>query len=218
MTAAREAIGQESAGGNLISGSARVPSRLRRLSTCTVTTDECPIFISAERDLAAWLAEAELSSAKAVPKWTLEPVTDIELYGGYLFEVTAGDIILLWRISFSTFTTQSWFPKYFEHTYGIDAAFDLRMLVEAGFVEVESAADSLDLVTAPALRKALKDAGVSGLSGAKKAELMGLAREHFSPAQFEDTVPVRPYNLTNSGRALLDAPPPEVVAKHPKRG
>ena len=39
-------------------------------------------------------------------------------------------------------------PKYFEHTYGIDAAFDLRMLVEAGLVEVESAADSLDLVTA----------------------------------------------------------------------
>lgn len=46
------------------------------------------------------------------------------------------------------------------------------MLVEAGFVEVESVADSLDLVTAPALRKAPKDAGVSGLSGAKKAELM----------------------------------------------
>lgn len=39
-------------------------------------------------------------------------------------------------------------------------------------MEVESVADSLDLVTAPALRKAPKDAGVSGLSGAKKAELM----------------------------------------------
>lgn len=171
-------------------------------------------YISPERDLAAWLEEVELSSSKAVPKWALEPVADIELYGGYLFEVTAGDIILLWRISFDTFTTQSWFPKYFEHTYGIDAAFDLRMLVEAGFVEIESAADSLDLVTAPALRKALKDAGVSG---AKKADLMRLARERLSPAQLEDVTPVRSYKLTTAGRTLLDAHP-EVVAKHPKKG
>lgn len=174
-------------------------------------------YISPERDLAAWLEEVELSSSKAVPKWALEPVADIELYGGYLFEVTAGDIILLWRISFDTFTTQSWFPKYFEHTYGIDAAFDLRMLVEAGFVEVESAADSLDLVTAPALRKALKDAGVNVPSGAKKDELMGLARERLSPTQLEDAVSVRSYKLTTTGRALLDTHP-EVVAKHPKKG
>ena len=80
-------------------------------------------------------------------------------------------------MGFDTFTTQSRFPKYFEYTYGIDAAFDLRMFVEAGFVEVESAADSLDLGTAPALRKAPKDAGVSGLSGMKKAELISFAKE-----------------------------------------
>ena len=174
-------------------------------------------YISPERNLAAWLEEVELSSSKVVPKWALEPVANIELYGGYLFEVTAGDIILLWRISFSTFTTQSWFPKYFEYTYGIDAAFDLRMLVEAGLVEIESAADSLDLVTAPALRKALKDASVNGLSSAKKADLMRLAREHLSPAQLEDVVPVRSYKLTTAGRALLDTHP-EVVARYLKRG
>ena len=138
-------------------------------------------YISPERDLTAWLEEVELLSSKLVPKWALEPVANIELYSGYLFEVTAGDIILLWRVGFDTFTTQSWFPKYFEYTYGIDAAFDLRMLVEAGLVEVESAAESLDLVTAPALRKAIKDAGVNGLSSAKKADLMRLAREHLSP-------------------------------------
>lgn len=174
-------------------------------------------YISPEHDLAAWLEKVELSSSKLVPKWALEPVANIELYGGYLFEVTAGDIILLWRISFNTFTTQSWFPKYFEHTYGIDAAFDLQMLVEAGLVEIESAADSLDLVTAPALRKALKDAGVNGLSSAKKADLMRLAREHLSPAQLEDVVPVRSYKLTTAGLSLLNAHP-EVVAKHPKKG
>ena len=82
---------------------------------------------------------------------------------------------------------------------------------------VESAADSLDLVAAPALRKALKDAGVSGLSGVKKAELIGLAREHLSPAQFEDAVPVRSYKLAASERTLLDAHPEEMT-KHLKKG
>ena len=82
---------------------------------------------------------------------------------------------------------------------------------------MESATGSLDLVTAPVLRKALKDAGVSGLSGVKKAELMGLAREHLSPAQLEDATPVRSYKLTAAERTLLDAHP-EVVAKHPKIG
>ena len=69
----------------------------------------------------------------------------------------------------------------------------------------------------PALRKALKDAGVNDLSSAKKADLMRLAREHLSPTQLEDAVPVRSYKLTTAGRALLDARP-EVVAKHPKKG
>lgn len=55
------------------------------------------------------------------------------------------------------------------------------------------------------------------LGGKKKAELMGLARDHLSPAQLEDAVPVGSYKLTTSGRALLDARP-EVVAKHPKKG
>ena len=41
--------------------------------------------------------------------------------------------------------------------------------------QIESATASLDLVAAPVVCKALKDAGVSGLSGAKKAELMRLA-------------------------------------------
>ena len=45
---------------------------------------------------------------------------------------------------------------------------------------------------------------------------MGLARDHLSPAQLEDAVPVGSYELTTAGRALLDARP-EVVAKHSKK-
>jgi len=64
-------------------------------------------FISPERDLDAWLL-----NPKPVPKRNMELLTD---------DLLAGDIILLWRIQFGTFTTETWFPKYFEYTYGIDA-------------------------------------------------------------------------------------------------
>lgn len=45
---------------------------------------------------------------------------------------------------------------------------------------------------------------------------MVLAQEHLTPAQLEDAVPVRSYELTTAGRALLDAHP-EVVARYPKK-
>ena len=57
-----------------------------------------------------------MSSSKLIPKWVLEVLDEIKLSGGRVFEVTASDIILLWRVGFDTFTTQSWFPKYFEYT------------------------------------------------------------------------------------------------------
>ena len=43
-----------------------------------------------------------------------------------------GDIILLWRINFGTFTTETWFPKYFEYTYGIHAPEHVKVLVDKG--------------------------------------------------------------------------------------
>ena len=46
---------------------------------------------------------------------------------------------------------------------------------------------------------------------------MGFTREHLTPAQIKEAVPVRSYKLVTSGRALLDAHS-EVVAKHPKKG
>ena len=58
---------------------------------------------------------------------------------------------------------------------------------------------------------------VAALRRSEEAELMGVTREHLSPAQLENAVPVQSYKLTTAGRALLDAHP-EVVAKHPKKG
>lgn len=56
----------------------------------------------------------------------------------------AGYIILLWRIQFGTFTTETWFPKYFEYTYSIDAPKHLKTLLEKGYTLVETVFDSLD--------------------------------------------------------------------------
>ena len=51
--------------------------------------------ISPERDLVAWFLNPKL-----VPKRNMELLTD---------NLLAGDIILLWRIQFGTFTTEIWF-------------------------------------------------------------------------------------------------------------
>jgi hypothetical protein len=59
-------------------------------------------------------------------------------------DLLAEDIILLWRIRFGTFTTESWFPKYFEYTYSIDAPKNLEIPVEKGHALVETVFDSLD--------------------------------------------------------------------------
>ena len=48
-------------------------------------------FISPERDLDTWLLN---------PKRNMELLTD---------DLLADDIILLWRIQFGTFTTETWF-------------------------------------------------------------------------------------------------------------
>ena len=48
-------------------------------------------LISPERDLDTWLLN---------PKRNMELLTD---------DLLAGDIILLWRIQFGTFTTETWF-------------------------------------------------------------------------------------------------------------
>ena len=52
-------------------------------------------LISPERDLDTWL-----QNSKPVPKRNMKLLAD---------DLLAGDIILLWRINFDTFTTETWF-------------------------------------------------------------------------------------------------------------
>lgn len=159
-------------------------------------------YISPERDLAAWLLEA-----KPVPKRNM-----IRLEEGLL----AGDIILLWRVNFGTFTTTTPYSKYFEYIYGINGPAHMEKLLAEGYVYLESAFDSLDHITSTAKKNILKAEGVTGLSKMKAADLDTALKDHLTEEKLAPYFAVRGYALTEKGRATLDNHP-EVIDKHPKK-
>ncbi|HEM4146965.1 TPA: hypothetical protein U2C98_000876 [Streptococcus suis] len=159
-------------------------------------------YISPERDLATWLLEA-----KPVPKRNM-----IRLEEGLL----AGDIILLWRVNFGTFTTTTPYSKYFEYIYGINGPAHMEKLLADGYVYLESAFDSLDHITSTAKKNILKAESVTGLSKMKAADLDTALRDHLTEEKLAPYFAVRGYALTEKGRAALDNHP-EVIDKHPKK-
>lgn len=132
-------------------------------------------------------------------------------------DLLPGDIILLWRINFGTFTNQSVFPRYFAEKYGIDAPANLRNLVSNGFVGVQGIYDSLeDFATVVWMREVLAGAGVSGLSKENRNGLLDLLEVTFSKDELEAIFETRGYFLTDKGEeALRDGQ--EVVDRHPKK-
>ncbi|HFI0978327.1 TPA: hypothetical protein ACGO1U_001818 [Streptococcus suis] len=159
-------------------------------------------YISPERDLAAWLLEA-----KPVPKRNM-----IRLEDGLL----AGDIILLWRVNFGTFTTTTPYSKYFEYIYGINGTAHMEKLLADGYVYLESAFDSLDHITSTAKKNILKAEGVTGLSKMKAADLDTALKDHLTEEKLAPYFAVRGYALTEKGRSALENHP-EVIDKHPKK-
>ncbi len=157
-------------------------------------------YINPNRDL-------ETEDFKPVPLRNMEPLED-----GLL----AGDIILLWRIQFDTFTNESWFPKYFEYTYGIDASARLAMLLEKGYAYEETAFASLDHLKGPSKKKILKEKGVAGLSKMKVADLDSALRENLSEEELASYFTVRGLALKAKGENALAAHP-EVIDRHPKK-
>lgn len=147
-------------------------------------------YISPDRDLGAWLLDL-----KPVSKRNLELLKD-----GLL----AGDIILLWRIHFGTFTTETWFPKYFEYTYGIHAPEHVKVLVDKGYSYIESAFDSLDHINATMKKAILKKKGVAALSKMKAADLNQALANHFTEEELAQEFTVRGYQLTEKGKQELE--------------
>ena len=128
-----------------------------------------------------------------------------------------GDVILLWRINFGTFRTDSVFPKYFRETYGIDAPKNLQNLIDNGYVGVQDIWAAIeDFATVGWMRKILTEAGMKGLSKENRGGLLDLVEVTFSKDELEAIFDVRGYYLTEKGeQALRDGQ--SAVDRHPKR-
>ena len=113
------------------------------------------------------------------------------------------------------FTTESWFPKYFEYTYGIDIPKHLDTLVEKGYAIIETAFDSLYHLNATMKKSILKKKGVTGLSKMEAADLNQALHDYFSE-ELADHFSIRGYKLTSKGeQALKDHQ--TIIDRHPKK-
>lgn len=159
-------------------------------------------YISPARDLVA-----ESLAFKPVPRRNMEDLGD---------GLVAGDIILLWRIAFGTFTTDSVFPKYLEYNYGINGPEHLINLEKSGYTYCESAFDSLDHITATLKKNILKAQGVTGLSKMKVQDLDDALQAHLAEESLGQYFTVRGFALTDKGCQAL-ASNQAVIDRHPKK-
>lgn len=127
-----------------------------------------------------------------------------------------GHIILLWRINFGTFTTETAFSKYFEYGYGIDGVKELAFLISEGYVHVESAFESLDHLSATILKEFLKVKNVKGLSKLKRADVDDLLVSLYTEEELGKLFSVRGLMLTSKGGETLERHQ-DIVAKHPQK-
>lgn len=168
-------------------------------------------YISEERDFESWLKEVNLSKAKLVPKRNMEKTEE---------GLVAGDIILLWRVAFGTFTTNTvdskYFPKYFEYTYGINGEKNLDKLLKEELVYIKSVMESLSHTPLTILKTLLKDKSVKGISKMKKDDVHEAIRENYSEEELQEHDLIREYALTEKGKEALDNNQ-AIVDKHPKK-
>lgn len=157
-------------------------------------------YISPNRDL-------EKEDFIPVPKKNMDLLED-----GLL----AGDIILLWRINFGTFTNKSWFPKYFEYTYGINAPYNLSRLVEKSYVEVESSKNSLNHINLKEKKQILKKENIKGYLKLKSEEINNLIKDRIDSNTLDNYFDVRGYKLSEKGENIL-LKYQSIVDRHPKK-
>ncbi|MFV0413838.1 MAG: hypothetical protein ACK5L3_11335 [Oscillospiraceae bacterium] len=82
-------------------------------------------YISPERDLAAWAANPNSFPYGIVEKKQMQRLPE---------GVLPGDIVMLWRVHFGNFTTDSSIPQYFEYRYGVNSAVCLQTLLALGYI------------------------------------------------------------------------------------
>lgn len=127
-----------------------------------------------------------------------------------------GHIIMLWRIQFGSYRTDSPHHKYFYTTYGIDAQKELDWLIAEGYVALEGATEAIRHLSGPQLKALLKEREVKGLSKLKRQDLDQLILDLVEEQDLEELTQVRAYLLTAKGQAVLAAHP-DIVEKHPQK-
>ena len=157
-------------------------------------------YISPERDITT-------EDFKPVPRRNMVLLAD---------NLLAGDIILLWRVRFGTFTNETVYSKYFEYVYGINGPIHMQQLLEKGYVYQETAFDSLDHISSNLKKKMLKSKNVKGLSKMKAADLDQALKAHLTEEELGSFFTVRGYALTEKGVEAIDANP-QVIDRHPKK-
>ena len=164
-------------------------------------------YISPKRNLKEWLNLVSIGSESLVPKRNMIRFEE---------DILPGHLILLWRIQFGTFTTNSGYPKYFEYDYGINADQALKEVLEKGYATQLSALDSLPYLNAAQLKAVLKQFGLKGYSKLNKEGLMELTQEQLTEDQINPYFTIRGYKITLAGVEIL-AKYPESVDRHPKK-
>ena len=103
-------------------------------------------YISESRDVLEWERYPE-----RFPYGIVEKRQMIRLEEGIL----PGHVILLWRIGFDNFTTESTIPAYFEYRYGIHTDEAFKTLMQKGYVEMCSAKESISVINMTQIKRIL---------------------------------------------------------------
>lgn len=112
-----------------------------------------------------------------------------------------GDIVMLWRIHFGNFTTDSTIPEYFEYRYGINSDESIERLIDGKFIEIGSAKESVDLLNMTVLKRILKSEGCS--TSGNKGDLVNRVLE-LSEETLNKSIDFRRYIITKEGRETLE--------------
>lgn len=159
-------------------------------------------YISPERNLELWEKEPELFPYDKVEKKQM-----VRLSEGVL----PGHLIMLWRVHFNTFTTESIIPEYFEYRYGVDSHEVIDLLLEKGYIEKLNAKASLDALNMKKLKKILEANGLS--TQGKKEALLERIQGELSEEILSQAFPLRKYKITLDGETLLNKHS-EVIKRH----
>ena len=149
-------------------------------------------YISPERDLEDWASYPE-----KYPYSKIEKRQMVRLPEGVL----PGDIIMLWRIGFGNFTTETHIPNYFEYRYGIESRESIQLLISLGFIYQGTSIDTLELMSAPVVKRILGNHKLKKTGN--KNELLERVYDNIIEEELSKEYSERRLIITNSGKELL---------------